>query len=205
MNLRMLQTNLQMLKIDICLCTSVYIVCFWKLLAYSINHTSWNHSSVAHTQEAVCPVGKLAVSCNLINTLLCLCNNILSPLPIAYWYSNFISSNRMHGDQQVYNISLSKHTILNTFELDTSTQPSSTFNNSQQLAHSIARGMVTHFMQEHHDVLPRRPVKLAWLTLSSLLLATPQAVWFKVIRYNNIAVLCYATLCHSLILNTSDF
>ena len=42
---------------------SVNIVSFRKLLAYSIHHTSWNHSSVALTQEAIRPVGKLAVGC----------------------------------------------------------------------------------------------------------------------------------------------
>ena len=93
---------------------------------------------------------------------------------------------------EVYSTSLSKHTVLNTsmlvIQVVLSSKRSSTSDNSRQQVHSIARGMATHFAQEHHDVLPRRSVKLVVIITVTFFAATPQAVWLEVIRYNNVAV-----------------
>ena len=105
---------------------------------------------------------------------------------------------------KVYSTSLSKHTVLNTstlvIQVLLSSKCSSTLENSRQQVHSIARGMATHFAQEHHDVLPRYSVKLAWLSLSSLSISSlllHRPSWLGVIRYNNVTIMCRTTLCHS--------
>ena len=103
----------------------------------------------------------------------------------------------------VYSTSLSKHTVLNASRLVTqaplSSKCSSTSGNSRQQVHSIARGIATHFVQEHHEVFPKPLGETRLATIAVALFtdtATPEAIWFEVIRYYNVTITCHTTLCH---------